>query len=97
MLLFPIFPKEIIYKNENLKIYSSFNGFFSPCCEYEVVESKLVFFEKHYGKIKIEDQIENDNCEIKISNNEIIYKHKVSKFKGENIIEIDTLEKIKIE
>jgi hypothetical protein len=93
----PIYPKEIKYQNENLKIYSNFNGFFAACCEYEIAENKLLIFEKRYGKIKLEGQLESEKSEIKIINNEVQYKHKVINFNGETKIETDTIEKIEIE
>lgn len=56
-----------------------------------------MIFEKYYGKIKIEGQLESEKSVIKLLNNEVQYKHKVINFKGETKIETDTIEKIEIE
>ncbi|WP_298137531.1 hypothetical protein [Flavobacterium sp.] len=97
LFLKPIYPKDIKYQKENLKVYSSFNGFFAACCEYEITENKLFIFEKYYGKIKLDRQLEFEKSDIKIINNQVQYKHKVVNFNEETKIETDTIEKIKIE
>lgn len=97
LFLKPIYPNDIKYQKGNLKIYSSFNGLFARCCEYEITENKLLIFEKYYGKIKLDGQLESGKSEIKIINNQVHYKHKVINFNGENKIETDTIEKIEIE
>jgi hypothetical protein len=83
IVLKPIFHKEIKYQKENLKIYSNFSGFFASCCEYEVVENKLLIFEKSYGILRIEGQLETENNEIEIKNNQVVYKNKVVNFNSE--------------
>ena len=96
IFLKPVYPKEIKYQKENLKVYSSFNGFLGACCQYEIVENKLLIFEKYYGKIKIDGQLESEKSDIKLLNNEVQYKHKVINFKGETKIETDTIEIIEM-
>jgi len=97
IILKPIYPKEINYQKDNLKIYTNFNGFFAACCEYEITENKLLIFEKYIGKIKVEGQIETEKSDMKIINNVIEYKHKTIDYQNEIEIEKDTIEIIKIE
>lgn len=98
LVLKPIYPKENIYQNDNLKIYHNFESFFAHCCEYEIVENKLLIFEKNYGKINFEGIINPEKDEIKLINNVIEYKHKVKIYNSETQMEIetDTLEKIEL-
>jgi hypothetical protein len=69
LILFPIYPKEIKYEKDNLKIYQKFTGFLGACCQYEIIENKLLIFEKEYGFIKLEGQIEAKKSEITLVNN----------------------------
>jgi len=98
IILFPIYPKEVKYEKDNLKVYEKFNGFLGSCCEYEIVENKLLIFEKNYGQIKLEGSIEIGKSEIKMIHNVIENKHKVKNYKSESKteIEIDTVKKIKL-
>jgi hypothetical protein len=93
----PIYPKEVKYKKDKLIIYSEFNGFFATCCEYEITENKLFKFQKHIGKIRLEGQLETENIDIKIINNEVEYKHPKINYLNDLKIEVDTIERIKIE
>ena len=97
IVLKPIYPKEINYQKNNLKVYTNFNGFFAACCEYEIAENKLLIFEKHIGKIKVEGQIEAEKSDIKIIDNVVEYKHKIINYGNEIETEKDTIERIKIE
>jgi hypothetical protein len=98
LILFPIYPKEVKYEKDNLKVYEKFTGFLGACCQYEIVENKLLIFEKKYGFIKLEGQIEAEKSEIKLFNNIVEYKHKVRNYNYEyqKEIETDTLEKIEV-
>lgn len=97
IVLKPIYPKEINYQKNDLKVYTNFNGFFAACCEYEIAENKLLIFEKHIGKIKVDGQIEAGKSDIKIIDNVAEYKHKVINYGNGIEIEKDTIERIKIE
>jgi len=79
LILFPIYPKEVKYEKDNLKVYEKFTGFLGACCQYEIFENKLLIFEKKYGFIKLEGQIEAETSEIKLVNNSGENKHKVKK------------------
>ena len=98
IILFPIYPKEVKYEKDNLKVYEKFTGFLGACCQYEIAENKLLIFEKICGKIKIEEGIETEKSEIKMINNVIEYKHKIKSYNFESQMEIvtDTLEKIEL-
>jgi hypothetical protein len=97
ILLFPIYPKDIVYQKNNFVVYSSFTGFLGACCEYEITESKTFVFEKHIGKFKIEGQLEREKSDIKIVKNKIEYRHKIFEYKDGIETEKDTLEILKIE
>lgn len=76
-ILLPIYPKDIKYKKENIKVYPKFQGFLGACCTYEVVENKFLIFEKHYGEIKLYEEIEINKFDVKIENDSIVYNHEV--------------------
>ena len=97
IILFPIYPKEVKYEKDNLKVYQKFTGFFGACCQYEIVENKLLLFEKNYGFIKLEGEIETEKSDIQIIENQIEYKHKIVNYQNEMKIEKDTIEIITIE
>lgn len=99
ILLFSIYPKELKYEKENLKVYSKFSGFLGACCTYEIVENTFFIFEKKYGEIKLEEAFEINKSDLKIENDSIIYKHEIENYNVEKnrYIKSDTIEKIKIE
>ena len=97
IILFPIYPKKVKYEKDNLKVYEKFTGFLGACCQYEIAENKLLIFEKNYGYIKLEEQIESEKSNIKISENEVEYKYKIINYQNEIETEKDTIEKIEIE
>ena len=97
MILIPIYPKEIKYEKDNLKVYEKFTGFLGACCQYEIAENKLLIFEKNYGFIKLEGQIEAEKSDIRIIENQIEYKHKILNYQNEIETLKDTIEKIEIE
>ncbi|MBP4138686.1 hypothetical protein [Flavobacterium geliluteum] len=97
IILFPVYPKEIKYEKDNLKVYSKFKGFLGSCCSYEIAESKLFVFEKYCGDIKLDvGDINAKGTSLKIVNDSIEYKHVIIDYK-DNKREMDTIEKIKIE
>ena len=97
LILYPIYPKELKYENGNLKVYEKFTGFLGACCKYEIVENKLIIFEKNYGFINLEVQIEAENSEMRIIENAVEYKHKILNYQTDRKTEKDTIEKIEIE
>lgn len=97
IILLPIYPKEVKYEKDNLKVYEKFTGFLGACCQYEIVENKLVFFEKNYGFLKLEEQIEAEKSELRIIKNQVEYKHKVKNYQNGIETEKDTIEKIALE
>jgi hypothetical protein len=97
MILFPIYPKKVKYEKDNLKVYEKFTGFLGACCQYEIAENKFLIFEKDYGFIKLEGQIEAEKSDIKIIENQVEYKHKIINFQNQIETEKDTIEKIEIE
>ena len=98
LISYPIYPKEVKYAKEDLRIYNKFGGFIGACCKYEVAENKLIMFQKIYGEILLQGTIETENVEMKLVNNAIEYRYNVENYNPELQIEIktDTLEKIEI-
>jgi len=94
ILLYPIYPKQVEFENQSIKVYHRFQGFLSHCCSYEVTEPKLYPFEKHLGFIEIETEIKPKKTELKLNNGKIIYKHEVENYNIENktSIKVDTIE-----
>jgi len=97
IILFPVYPKEVKYEKDNLKVYEKFTGFLGACCHYEIAENKLLIFEKNYGFIKLEGQIEAEKSDISIIENQVEYKHKIINYQNEIETEKDTIEIIEIE
>lgn len=77
LILYPIFPKQTLYKNETIRIYDRFEGFMGRCCTYEVVEPKFYIFEKYLGYISIEKPIDADKDEFNYKNNTVIYRYEL--------------------
>ena len=98
LVLFPIYPQEVIYQKDDLKLYQKFSGFLGRCCDYEVVESKFILFEKVYGSISLDGSIEDKDAELRIIGNSLEYKYSYHFFDSETQMEIakDSLELIKI-
>ncbi len=97
IFLSPIFPNEIQYKKDNLKVYSKFQGFLGACCTYEITEQKFFLFEKHLGEIKHES-IDFKNFDMKVENDSIKMKFKESNYDFEKRQEFrtDSIIKLKI-
>jgi hypothetical protein len=77
ILLYPIYPKELEYETNSIKIYGRYQGFMSRCCPYEVVAPKLFVFEKHLGYITISNSIDPDKDEFVFKDKKITYKHEL--------------------
>ena len=52
IILYPVYPNEIKFQNDNYIVYSNFTGFLGKCCRYEITERKFLIFEE-----KIKDTI----------------------------------------
>lgn len=61
VLLFPIYPNDVRYASDNLKIYDHFQGLMSRCCSYEVAEPKYFLFEKNLGTIETENPLDKSD------------------------------------
>lgn len=75
IFLYPISPNQFVYKTENIKIYSEFNGFLGTCCSYEVVETKLYIFEKKLGNISTIRPINRKNDKVFFQKNKIVHHY----------------------
>jgi hypothetical protein len=97
IFLFPVFPNDIQYKKDNLKVYTKFQGFLGACCTYEITEQKFFLFEKHLGEIKHED-IDFKNFDMKVENDSIKMKFEENSYDyGRNQeIKYDTIIRLKI-
>lgn len=73
-LLYPLYPKNLISVEGNLKVYEKYQGFIAACCTYEIVENKFFIIEKYYGELKIEGPYDEKHSEIRIVNDSIIYQ-----------------------
>ena len=75
-LLYPIYPPEIKYTDENLRIYTKYQGLMSACCAYDVTQPKFVFLEKSLGFVTINEPINFDNNpKFSIQKDTISYKY----------------------
>jgi len=97
IFLSPIFPNEIQYEKDNLKVYSKYQGFLGACCTYEITEQKFFLFEKHLGEIKHES-IDFKNFDLKVENDSIKMKFEESNYDFEKRQEFrtDSIIKLKI-
>ncbi len=97
IFLFPIFPNDIQYEKDNLKVYTQFQGFLGACCTYEITQQKFFLFEKHLGEIKYEN-IDFKNFDVKVENDSIKMKLKEPDYDYERNQEInyDTIIKLEI-
>ena len=97
IFLFPVFPNDIQYEKDNLKVYTKFQGFLGACCTYEITEQKFFLFEKHLGEIKHED-IDFKNFDMKVENDYIKMKFEENSYDYERNQEIkyDTIIRLKI-
>lgn len=73
IFLIPIYPNETKFENQNLKVYSKFQGFLAGCCTYEITEPKFILFEKQIGEIQIEENI-NPESNFQIQNDSVLYQ-----------------------
>ncbi len=51
ILMYPIYPQQIEYETQAIRIYDRYQGVMSRCCSYEVIKPKLYIFEKYLGFI----------------------------------------------
>lgn len=81
ILIKPIYPTELKYKNDNINIYSKFTGLLGACCLYEIKEERFLIFEKSLGEIQITNPINELEDEFILKGKTLEYKHRVCHFK----------------
>jgi hypothetical protein len=72
IVLAPIMPLKADYNKDNIRIYSEFNGFLAPCCEYYVTEKSFYVFEKFKGTIYTEEVIDFDKANVVLKKDSIL-------------------------
>ncbi|MBR9847509.1 MAG: hypothetical protein GYB35_16035 [Algicola sp.] len=97
ILLYPIFKSEIKAEKENIVIYSTYQGFLSSCCSYDITEKQFLVLEKRIKKLQLHDEFEfNDNSIIKTKQKtELKMSYKEYDFETKSNKVIDTIITIK--
>ena len=65
-------PLESDYNRDDIKIYSKFNGFLGPCCEYYATEKSFYLFERFKGTIYTEEVIDFEKAEVILKKDSIL-------------------------
>lgn len=84
LFLAPIMPLAPEYSEDNIKIYSQFNGFLGGCCEYRVTQNTFLVFEQHKGNVYIWETIDFQKSKITLERDSIriesdtVYKLKLN-------------------
>ncbi|GAA4459104.1 hypothetical protein [Rurimicrobium arvi] len=92
LLLFPIYPKTTLFKNDQIIIYSRFQGFMAACCSYEVAQPVYCIFEKHRGYIYVNDPVDPQSDTFGWQGDTIVYRHSISTYRYSEKITRDTTE-----
>lgn len=71
VLLFPFYPDQLAFQQDNVRIYMPYQGFMAACCKYEIREEKMLIFEKNYGQLDAQGKIDFANARIINDENEI--------------------------
>lgn len=71
IILHPIYPNDLAYEKDNIRIYVPFEGALARCCPYLLVESRGIFFEKNYGEIPSQGPLDFEEINIVHNKNEI--------------------------
>jgi hypothetical protein len=74
--LTPIVPLKSDYDRDDIKIYSKFNGFLGPCCEYYATERSFYLFERFKGTIYTEEVIDFETAEVTLRKDSILISAK---------------------
>lgn len=70
--LAPIMPLKPDYNRDDIKIYSKFNGFLGPCCEYYATEKSFYLFERFKGTINTEGEIDFETAEVTVKKDSVL-------------------------
>ena len=62
VVLFPVYPDQLDFQQDNVRIYTPYQGFMAVCCRYEIREVKMLIFEKNYGQLDSEGKIDFGNA-----------------------------------
>ena len=60
----PIMPLEADYSDNNIKVYSQFNGVLGRCCDYYVTQNVFYVFEEYIGDTPTVGHIDFQNAKI---------------------------------
>jgi len=93
VLLFFVYPKDVVYKKDGLIIYKEFVGFMNVGRTYEINETKFFLFEKHIGRIKTDELLDFEDSSVTIKNDSAVIKYKVSNYQD---VQKDTVASFKI-
>jgi len=64
IILYPFDLNQAQYNRDNIRIYNEAKGFLSACCNYKLVETKFLVFEKILGRIKNEGPIDFEESKL---------------------------------
>jgi len=82
LLLAPIMPVQPKYNYGNIKVYSKFNGFLGPCCDYYITQNRLYVFEEFKGAIYTDGRVNFENAKVTLRcDSVLIYSDKTYRVK----------------
>lgn len=73
LVLAPIMPFKADFDGDHIKVYSKFNGFLGPCCEYYVTKKSFYVLERFAGTIHTQEIIDFENVEVTLKKDSILF------------------------
>ena len=76
IIMYPFNLNQVEYQENEIRVYSEAEGFMSACCNYKIVESRFLIFEKLLARIQNQGQINFKESKVNRTPNltEIIYQ-----------------------
>jgi hypothetical protein len=72
VMLAPIMPVKANFYQDDIKIYSKFNGFLGRCCEYYNTKKSFYVFERFKGTIYTEEEIDFETAKVILKKDSIL-------------------------
>ncbi|WP_157492129.1 hypothetical protein [Mangrovimonas sp. ST2L15] len=92
VILYPIYPNQIVTISKNFTVYQKFQGFMGPCCPYEITEKHLWLIEEKLSDIDFHDDIHIHSISYpKNNDDELIIVYDKYDFQVDKTITIDTI------
>jgi len=95
VILFFVYPKDVVYKKGGLIIYKEFVGFMNVRRTYEINKTKFLLFENHIGRIRTDESLDFEDSSFTIKNDSAVIRYKVSNYQDVQIMK-DTVASFKI-